>query len=125
MKNASRWGAASLVLMALVVYGVHSAGSYQEKAKLTSCKKNAISVGNKGFLGVCERSSGVEAISTVIYDSTDEIALPTSQRSAEWKAAARSLEKRAPFGISGIVAVMKKTDHYYRVDFQVTVDPDF
>lgn len=97
-----------------------------DRQELLACKEKAKPVGKEGFLGVCERHDGLlEMTYTVIYDSTDEISLPSSSRSAEWKAVAHSLDKKAPFGISGIASIKRLVSHYYQVEFQVTVDPDF
>ena len=88
------------------------------------CKEKAKPVGKEGFLGVCERSeSGLEVTHTVIYDSTDEIMLAYHDHSETWKKTADSLE--APFGLAGIASVKSLGGHYYSVDFQVTLNPDF
>jgi hypothetical protein len=95
-----------------------------DQQQLQSCKKKATPVGKEGFLGVCDRSDGIEATYTVIYDSTDQISLRSSLRSPQWKATARSLDKRAPFDLSGISSLEKLSGHYYKVTFQVTLPPD-
>jgi hypothetical protein len=96
-----------------------------DEQQLLRCKEKATPVGKEGFLGVCDRSDGIEVTNTVIYDSTDQIALRSSLRSPQWKATARSLDKKAPFDLSGISSLEKLSGHYYRVDFQVTLPPDF
>jgi hypothetical protein len=96
-----------------------------DEQQLLRCKEQATPVGKEGFLGVCDRSDGIEVTDTVIYDSTDQIALRSSLRSPQWKAVARSLDKKAPFDISGIASLEKLSGHYYKVDFQVTLPPDF
>lgn len=96
-----------------------------DKEKLLACRRNAKPVGKEGYLGVCERSAGIEVIYTVIYDSTDEIALAAYRRSVQWKAVAHSLDKKAPFGIIGIASAERLSGHYYNVHFQNGLTPDF
>ena len=78
--------------------------------------------GSNGILGICslEDEDNFALIATepvfedgVIYDSSDEIALPSSQHSPQWKDAASNLP---PFGLMNFEAT-PLANHFYFVRF--------
>jgi hypothetical protein len=100
--------------------------------ELIACKEKARPVADRGALGVCEREdhdkglwySHVPYVTTVIYDSTDELRRESSKRSNEWKTVARSLAKEAPFGILGFHNITRLGGHYYKVTFDAQYQAD-
>jgi hypothetical protein len=86
------------------------------------CAASASSYGT-GVLAVCDRYDTDWRVEAIIYDSGDEIALPSDHRSAEWKRTAMALERAAPFGIEGF-RTAKIKGHFYRVYFLPEESPE-
>lgn len=150
-KNRSKkivgWGMiAALMLISVAVFDVRYSATihlYNERYKIRAdskfidCRESAVKVGSKGALAVCEshyHDDGVgyadrPYITTIIYDSTDEVQLEPSQRSSQWKAAlkvaTKAPDKHAPFDEDMGYQVRKITDHYYDVYFDYELSPIF
>jgi hypothetical protein len=95
---------------------------YVFQSYYAQCAASASNYGT-GALAVCDRYDTDWLVEAIIYDSGDEIALPSDHRSAEWKRTAIALERAAPFGIEGF-RTTKIKGHFYRVYFLPEESPE-
>jgi len=97
-------------------------GSYQH------CVESGVHFESNKVINVCwSKDEALGLLATepvfsddVVYDSSDEIALPSSQRSSEWKNAALKLP---PFGVMNYEAMLL-TNHFYFVRFSSESPPN-
>ena len=82
----------------------------------TACIQSAVDVGHGAAFAVCVwHADNLSVTATlIIYDSSDEIALPAENRSSEWKEVA---SRRSLVGTLDFVARKMTVDHFYEVYF--------
>ena len=79
------------------------------------CAQSADQTANGGF-AVCWTRDTFSAVDAVVYDSSDQIALPPNARSAEWTKVALKSPVMAAFGVDGFHANLIR-GHFYRIYF--------
>lgn len=90
-----------------------------EKSKYESCTRGGATLGNGSVLNVCSENSDWADwgfSEAVVYDSSDELARTKEDYSSSWRSAAKSLNKKAPFGMMGFDALALGS-HFYLVTF--------
>jgi hypothetical protein len=90
-----------------------------QQSKYENCKRDGVVVNDGEILSVCSRNTRWEGwgfIETVVYDSGGEVTWSSGKQSSEWRRAANSLDRQAPFGILGF-DVVPLVDHFYLVTF--------
>ncbi|HVJ41911.1 MAG TPA: hypothetical protein VM639_10445 [Dongiaceae bacterium] len=96
--------------------------SAAEKLAFAKCMKEAMPIETGGALGICSRTDDDKHVYVIAYDSSDQIADQDRRFSSEWRRAALSLSKKAPFGKVGFTATAIR-DHFYHVVFEDGMEP--
>lgn len=134
--NFSRWKhympyAASLFIFVLFIYFSAPITSLGKKfwvwsdPRFEECKQKAKPVTAVGALGICTSSYHDDGIwytdlpyrEEIIYDSTDEIMLPASQRSLAWQSAFTATHSHISPEMSYVVT--RIAEHFYWVTFSI------
>ncbi|WP_459621432.1 hypothetical protein [Burkholderia sp. 3C] len=96
-------------------------------ASYEACKRDAVTFDDNQKLSVCWqdiRWEGWGFTEALIYDSSDQVASGSNHYSLGWRASARSLAGKAPFGILGFEA-SPLGRHFYFVTFYEDISNNF
>jgi hypothetical protein len=96
-----------------------------DRPKYESCRAHGAVITNGKVLSVCDVNAAWNEFlytEAVVFDASDEVAHSSHDYSASWRAAARSLDRRAPFQSYGFDAYPLGR-HYYLLTFSFDTRP--
>lgn len=96
-----------------------------DRPKYESCRTRGAIITAGKVLSVCDVNAAWNEFlytEAVVFDASDEVARPARDYSARWRAAARSLDSRAPFQSYGFDAY-PLGHHYYLLTFNYDARP--
>jgi hypothetical protein len=92
------------------------------RSRYESCKRSAVPVGDGKALAICENHDRIGYFDAIVYDSSDEISLPSEKRSPAWWEAATHQKNDASFEQFEFEAKQIEP-HFYYVTFYISSAP--